>query len=32
MSRDRLEAFANDEHGHHKQAVDRLRERFAAQR
>jgi hypothetical protein len=28
LSCDKLEAFANDEHAHHKAAVDRLRQRF----
>jgi hypothetical protein len=28
MSCDKLEAFANDEHAHHKAAVSRLRQRF----
>ena len=28
MSCDKLEAFASDEHGHHKEAVARLRARF----
>ena len=31
MSCDKLEAFANDKDAHHKEAVDRLRQRFAAQ-
>jgi hypothetical protein len=28
MSCDKLEAFANDEHAHHRKAVERLRQRF----
>jgi hypothetical protein len=31
MSCDKLEAFASDEHAHHKEAVDRLRQRFGTQ-
>jgi hypothetical protein len=31
MSCDKLEAFANDGHAHHKKAVDELRQRFGAQ-
>ncbi len=31
MSCDKLEAFASDEHTHHKEAVDRLRQRFGRQ-
>jgi hypothetical protein len=31
MSCDKLEAFASDEHAHHKEAVERLRQRFAPQ-
>ena len=30
MSCDKLEAFASDEHAHHKEAVARLRQRFGA--
>jgi hypothetical protein len=31
MSCDKLEAFASGEHAHHKEAVDRLRQRFGAE-
>ena len=31
MSCDKLEAFANDEHAHHREAIERLRQRFGAQ-
>jgi hypothetical protein len=31
MSCDKLEAFASDEHAHHKEAVVRLRQRFGPQ-
>jgi len=31
MSCDKLEAFASDEHEHHKEAVERLRQRFGRQ-
>lgn len=30
MSCEKLEAFASDEHGHHREAVMRLRERFGS--
>jgi len=30
MSCDKLEAFASDEHAHHKEAVERLRQRFGS--
>jgi hypothetical protein len=32
MGCDKLEAFANDEHAHHGEAVARLRQRFGARR
>jgi hypothetical protein len=31
MSCDKLESFASDGHAHHKEAVERLRQRFGAQ-